>query len=35
MARTNAPIVATRFQNPRLKNPSPARASVHTYIRRG
>jgi len=34
-ARMKAPIDATRFQNPRLKNPPPARYSLHTYIRRG
>ena len=35
MAMMTAPTVATRFQNPMLKKPSPARSSVHTYIRRG
>jgi len=31
----NEPIEATMFQKARLKNPSPARCGVHTYMRRG
>ena len=32
---TSEPTDETRFQKPRLKKPSPARASVQMYIRRG
>ena len=35
MPRISDPIDATRFQKPKLKKPSPARSSVHTYMRRG
>ena len=34
-ANSNEPMDETRFQKPRLKKPSPARASVQTCIRRG